>query len=51
MINGKKYDIIGTLGMYHAVIDITNSDVQINDVVQIDINPIYLDRRIRREYI
>ncbi len=51
MINEKKYDIIGTLGMYHAVIDITNSDVQINDLVQIDINPIYLDRQIRREYI
>lgn len=51
MINGKKYDIIGTLGMYHAVIDITNSNVQINDIVQIDINPIYLDKQIRREYI
>lgn len=51
MINGKKYDIIGTLGMYHAVIDITDSDVQINDIVQIEVNPIYLDREIRREYI
>lgn len=51
MINGEKYDIIGTLGMYHAVVDITDSNVQINDLVQIDVNPIYLDRQIRREYI
>lgn len=51
MINGKKYDIIGTLGMYHAVVDITDGDVQIDDLVEININPIYLDRQIRREYI
>lgn len=51
MINGKKYDIIGTLGMYHAIVDITGSDVEINDLVQIDINPIYLDKEVRREYI
>lgn len=51
MINGKKYDIIGTLGMYHAVIDITNSEVKIGDTVQIEVNPIYIDKEIRREYI
>lgn len=51
MINGKKYDIIGTLGMYHSVVDITNSDVKIGDTVQVEVNPIYLDREIRREYI
>ena len=37
--------------MYHAVVDITDGDVQIDDLVEININPIYLDRQIRREYI
>ena len=50
-INNKKYDIIGTLGMYHAVIDITDSDVNIDDIAMVDINPLYLDGKIRREYI
>lgn len=50
-INGKNYDIIGTLGMYHAIIDITDSDINMNDIVEININPLYLDRKIRREYI
>lgn len=50
-INEKKYSVIGTLGMYHAVIDITDSDVKFKDLVTIEINPLYLDRQIRREYI
>lgn len=49
-INEKKYNVIGTLGMYHATIDVTNSDVKIGDTVEIEVNPIYLDRTIRREY-
>ena len=47
----KKYDIIGTLGMYHAVIDITDSDVNLEDVVEVSVNPLYLAEKIRREYI
>lgn len=50
-INEKKYNVIGTLGMYHAIIDITGSDVKVGDTVKIEVNPIYLDRSVRREYI
>lgn len=50
-IKGKKYNIVGSLGMYHIEIDITNSDIQVNDLVTLEVNPIYIDRKIRREYI
>lgn len=50
-INEKKYNIIGKLGMYHMEIDITNSNVNVNDIVYIDVNPMYLNSDIRREYI
>ena len=50
-INNKKYNIIGKVGMYHIAIDITNSNVKINDIVYLDVNPIYVDGKIRREYI
>lgn len=50
LINQKKYPVIGTLGMYHATIDVTGSDVKIGDIVEVNVNPIYLDRDIRREY-
>ncbi|MDO5555343.1 MAG: hypothetical protein Q4G09_01415 [Clostridia bacterium] len=50
-INGKKYNIIGKVGMYHMAIDITNSDIKINDYVYLDINPLHVDSKIRREYI
>ena len=50
-INNKNYNIIGKVGMYHIAIDITGSDVKINDLVYLDINPLHVDSKIRREYI
>lgn len=49
-INEKKYRVIGRLGMYHAAVDITNSDVKIGDEAYLDISPFYVDSLIRREY-
>lgn len=50
-INGKKHTVIGRLGMYHIAVDITGTDVNINDEVKIQINPIYVDSKIKREWI
>ncbi len=51
IINNEDYNIIGKVGMYHVAIDITNSNVKIGDFVYLDVNPIHIDSRIRREYI
>ncbi|MCI8277041.1 MAG: alanine racemase [Clostridia bacterium] len=53
IINGKKYKVIGKLGMYHAIIDITDSkDINTNDEVLIpSIAPLQVNNEIRREYI
>ena len=50
-INDKKYNVIGKVGMYHMTIDITGSNININDTVCLDVNPLHVDSRIRREYI
>ena len=50
-INDKKYNVIGKVGMYHMTIDITGSNININDIVYLDVNPLHVDSRIRREYI
>lgn len=49
-INDKDYKVIGRLGMYHAIVDVTNSDVNIGDEVILDINPLNANSDIRREY-
>ncbi len=49
-IRGESYPLIGRVGMYNVVADVTNSEVQIGDVVRCDINPILIDSRILREY-
>ena len=50
VIDGKKYRVLGKIGMYHVAIDITESNLKIGDTVYLDVNPIYVDSRIRREY-
>ena len=49
-INDNEYNVIGRLGMYHCVIDITNADINIGDEVIVNINPLNANSDIRREY-
>lgn len=50
-INDKKYNVIGKVGMYHLAIDITGSNIKVSDFVYLDINPLHVDGKIRREYV
>jgi len=50
-INDKKYNVIGKVGMYHLAIDITDSNIKVNDFVYLDVNPLHVDGKIRREYV
>ena len=50
-INGNDVEILGKVGTHHIVIDITNIDCDINQKVELNINPKYVDSSIRREYI
>ena len=36
--------------MYHIAVDVTNGDVSIGNIAEIDVNPIHLDSSVRREY-
>ena len=50
-IDDKKYNIIGKVGMYHLAIDVTGSNIKVNDFVYLDVNPLHVDSKIRREYV
>lgn len=51
VINNKRYPVIGKIGMYHITIDITGSDIKIGDELYLDINPLHVDSRVRREFV
>lgn len=52
IIRNRKYNVIGRLGMYHAIIDISGAgDISLGDEVIMQIAPIYTNLNIRREYI
>lgn len=51
-IKNNYYKIIGRIGMYHAIIDITNSsNINVGDEVELNITPLQANDEIRREYI
>lgn len=49
-INEKTYSVIGKIGMYHMAVDILNDDINIGDTVDININPLYINSTVKREY-
>lgn len=49
-IKGNKCKVLGRIGTYHMVCDITNKDINIGDNVVYDISPKFVDSGLRREY-
>ena len=50
-INGANCKVLGRIGMYHVSVDITGKDVKINDEVVLGVSPMYVDSRIRRDFV
>lgn len=50
LIKGKRYDIIGTVGMYHTVVKATGGEVKFGDIAHLEINPLYINKDIKRKY-
>ena len=50
-INGQKCKILGRIGMYNVVADITGKDININDEAKFNVSPMYVDSTIRREFV
>lgn len=49
--NNKSYKILGQIGMYDTVIDITKEDLKENDDIYFNVRPILIDSSIERKYI
>ena len=49
-VNGKKYNVIGEIGLSHTAIDITDSDVKIGDIASVEISPLMVNPNVPRVY-
>ena len=50
-MNGKMYSVLGQIGMYHTVIDITgNENLKVGQEVELEVRTVYIDNRIKRQY-
>ena len=50
-INGQACKILGRIGMYNVIADITEKEVKINDEAIFNVSPMHVDSGIRREYV
>ena len=50
-IKDKNYKALGRVGMYNIVVDVGNDNINVGDEVYIDTKLMYIDSKIRREYI
>jgi alanine racemase len=51
IVNEKRCNVLGRIGITNIIIDITNKDAKVGDEVDIAINPIYVDSGVKRNYI
>ena len=51
VINGKRYTVLGKVGMNYIAIDVTDGDVNLGDIAFLEISPILVNSKIRREYV
>ena len=49
-VNGKKYNVIGEIGLSHTAIDITDSNVKIGDIASVEISPLMVNPNVPRIY-
>ena len=49
-ISDKRCKILGRIGTYHVICDITDKEINIGDKVIFQVNPKFVDSSIRREY-
>lgn len=50
LINGKQAHILGRVGMYNLILDITDLEANIGDTVSVSCNPILVDSSITRVF-
>ena len=49
-INGEQCEILGRIGMFHVCANITGKVIKINDEAKFEINPMFVDSNITRDY-
>lgn len=50
-IAGVQYKVIGQVGMNHAIIDITKSNIEVGQEVILDTRPVYVNSNVERKYV
>ncbi len=50
-VNGRRARVLGHVGMAHTVIDATDIECAVGDMVSFDVSPLYVGAQITRKYV
>lgn len=50
-VNGKQTRVVGRIALTHTMADVTDIDCRCGDTAVIDISPLYVSDKVKREYI
>lgn len=51
MVGGRRARVLGHVGMGHTVIDVTDIECNVGDLVSFDVSPLYVGTQIPRNYV
>ena len=50
-VNDQKVPLLGRVGMYNIILDLTMAKATIGDAVQLDVNPLFVESSVERVYV
>ena len=50
-VGQRRFPVLGRVGMCDTVLDVTGQELRVGELVELPVNPIFVDSRVPRVYV